>query len=637
MRPKHLGSVVLLLVIFSFNHSLFAQEPTKNELDSALIILLSEHTPEAVDLRAIHVISEKRLFGMEQSSFAHNFQIITEKEIQQMPVQSVNEALQYISGIDLRQRGPSGAQADIGMMGSTFEQVLILVNGIPLRDPQTGHNQLNLPFDLSMVEEIVVIKGSAARLYGANAMAGAINVITKMPGNPNAYFQFYASSPFEADTSNGDTYYGIGFRAGAGFRTNKVGHQIDLGYQKTNGYRYNSGSEQQRVNYMGVYRRNNSVLNWMAGTLFNEFGASGFYSPRVDKNAIEKVNTSFASVKLNSFRKRMRISPLAYIRYNHDDYNLNAFNYQNNHFSTTAGAELHTSVQLNKFEIGAGYESRAEIIRSNNLGKHERYYNAIYAELRKVFHNTAQITAGVNAQHNNDYGWNFYPGLEASTPIFYRTKVFANVGLANRLPTYTDLYYSDSGNIGNANLRPENAFNSEIGLRIFSEKFNATASAFMRDITDFIDFVRENENDKYQPRNFQHVKIQGFDINASYKFFAKSKIKIEEVKMSYTYLDATLLNNSLESKYALQHLSHQLVGSVSVKIAEKLAINVQGRYNERIQAMQYALFDARLKYTTKHWNFFADVSNILDRYYVESGLVPMPGRWYRIGFGYSLN
>ncbi|MEZ4799336.1 MAG: TonB-dependent receptor [Flavobacteriales bacterium] len=582
-------------------------------------------------------MSEKRLFGMEQSSFAHNFQIITEKEIQQMPVQSVNEALQYITGVDLRQRGPSGAQADISMMGSTFEQVLILVNGIPLRDPQTGHNQLNLPFDLSMIHEIEVIKGSAARLYGANAMAGAINIKTKTPGNPNAYFQAYSSSPFETDTASSDTYYGLGLRAGAGFRTKNIGHQIDLGYQKTNGYRYNSGSEQQRVNYMGTYRRNNSTLNWMAGTLFNEFGANGFYSPKVDKNAIEKVNTTFGSVKLVAYRNKWKISPLAYVRYNHDDYNLNAFNYQNNHFSTTAGAEVHTSVRLNKYEIGAGYESRAEIIRSNNLGKHERFYNAIYTELRRVFSNSAQITAGINAQHNNDYGWNFYPGIEASTPVFYKTKIFANAGLANRLPTYTDLYYSDSGNIGNSNLKPENAFNTEFGVRVSGNQFKASASAFIRDITDFIDFVRENANDKYQPRNFQHVQIKGFDVNASYKFSSKTKVRIDEIKGAYTYLDATLLNNSLESKYALQHLRHQVVGSVNVKIAEKIALNVQGRYNERIQAMQYALLDARIKYTAKHWNFFADVSNILDRYYVESGLVPMPGRWYRIGFGYSLN
>jgi iron complex outermembrane receptor protein len=85
--------------------------------------------------------------------------------------------------MDIRRRGANGVQSDVSFRGSSFEQVLLLINGIRMNDSQTGHNSLNLPVDLGDVERIEVIKGPAARRFGQNAYAGAINIITKInPG-----------------------------------------------------------------------------------------------------------------------------------------------------------------------------------------------------------------------------------------------------------------------------------------------------------------------------------------------------------------------------------------------------------------------------------------------------------------------
>jgi vitamin B12 transporter len=589
-------------------------------------------------LDTLQIISEKRLFGENIKNHGRNVEVITAKEISKLPVQSVNEVLSYWAGIDIRQRGPIGGQADVSMLGGTFEQVLILVNGIPMRDPQTGHHTMNLPVDIQMIERIEVIKGTASRIYGANAMSGAINIVTKDPASEKVFAQFYAAAPFETDTASGDAYYAFGYRAGAGFNSGKLSNRVDLSFQETNGYRYNSGSEQLRLNYLGRAIIKNDVLDIMAGTLNNKFGANQFYSPAFDKNSFEQVSTTYAALKYNTTRHGIRIAPLAYWRYNHDDYDLRAFNYRNNHFTTAAGAEIHLSKQLDKFALAGGLESRAELIRSNNLGKHERLFYAAYAEAKTRFKNEAQLTLGFNVQYNSDFNWRVYPGLEFNTPIAASIHFFANAGLANRLPTYTDLYYSDRSTLGNANLLPENALQAEIGFRRTLQNLRLQASGFIRNTTDFIDFVQDSVGARFTPRNFQEVQVRGAEFSGTY-FFQNSmekNIAITSLRGGYTYLDANINVTDVVSRYALEHLRHQLSVQLSFKTTKHFEHTASVRYLERFKGQEYAVIDYRIRMIQKNWNIFVDASNLLDRQFVETGFVPMPGRWFRIGAEFNL-
>jgi len=282
--------------------------------DTVMDLLLRVTYPE------VNVVSEKRLDGIGFSQSARNVSVITAEMIKQMPVTTVQEALQYISGVDLRQRGPFGAQGDLTIMGSTFEQVLVLVNGIPMRDPQTGHNQMNLPVSLNQIAQIEVLMGSASRIYGANAMAGAINIVTKNPGDELLYVQAFAGSNFQNDTSTGKQYYMTGGQASLGIRGKKSGHQLDVSFIETNGYRYNSDNSQQRLNYTGKFQLGKGSLNLFGGTVFNSFGANNFYAAPNDKNAMESVNTIYGGLKYEITKGKWSIRPLVYTRYNHDDY-----------------------------------------------------------------------------------------------------------------------------------------------------------------------------------------------------------------------------------------------------------------------------------------------------------------------------
>jgi iron complex outermembrane receptor protein len=105
--------------------------------------------------------------------------VLSREDIQAAPVQSINDLLKMAVGVDVRQRGPIGAQTDVSIRGGTSEQITILLNGINICDPQTGHNAFDLPCDISDIERIEVLEGPAGRVYGTSSLLGAINIVTK--------------------------------------------------------------------------------------------------------------------------------------------------------------------------------------------------------------------------------------------------------------------------------------------------------------------------------------------------------------------------------------------------------------------------------------------------------------------------
>ena len=138
-----------------------------------------------VEIEEIIIQANRLQLPVSESSNTVN--IITRQQLESTPVHSVAEALQHVAGLDIRQRGVHGDQADVSLRGGTFDQVLILINGVKMADPQTGHHSLNLPLNMDNIERIEILKGPGARVYGQNAFSGAINIITKISDEDNAY------------------------------------------------------------------------------------------------------------------------------------------------------------------------------------------------------------------------------------------------------------------------------------------------------------------------------------------------------------------------------------------------------------------------------------------------------------------
>jgi iron complex outermembrane receptor protein len=574
-------------------------------------------------------IQEKRLVG----NYGRDVQVITKKDIQSLPVRSVNELLSYVSGLDIRERGPFGAQADLSMMGAGFEQCLILINGVPMRDPQTGHHMLNLPVDLSQIERIEVMNGTAGRIYGSNALAGAINIITLTPKVGTSFVE-----TFNATASSQEGFVANGIQAMAAFGKNKSQHSISAGQFKTNGYRYNSANDQQRISYLGHYQlKRNNTLDIMAGHFKNNFGANGYYAYPYDKDAFEEVNTSFVSAKANFVDQKniWTFKPIVYARFNKDHYVFikdNPSYYENTHNSKAAGIELHAT-RANKFgQLGLGAEGRTEIIQSTNLGDHSRSFFNVYGEERFML-GKFNTTLGVNAQYNTANGVSFFPGIETIRHFTDKSAIFANVGTGNRLPSYTELYYSDRSNTGNDSLLGEKARNVEVGFKKFG-KLNFTASGFYRSVYNAINYTRASASDKWTPSNFTTVKFLGVNANLQWQVRDNASLKL-----NYTYLDAQLgTENEVQSKYALYHARHRVTFQYLQNITKTFSTNLAVRYTERFTGTNYTVFDFRGMWKLNEnitMNF--DVTNLLDRKYIDQGYIEMPGRWFRIGFRFNIN
>ena len=173
---------------------------------------------------------------------------------------------------------------------------------------------------------------------------------------------------------------------------------------------------------------------------------------------------------------------------------------------------------------------------SNNLGNHSRYYHSFYGEQRMVFENSAVVVIGAMAQYSQSFGLNVYPGLEFSSPIFQSLRMFGNVGLGSRNPSFTDLYYSDRANNGNPYLNPERAFNSEFGFKWNQGILQGSSSGFVRRVSNFIDFTRSSEDDVWVPNNFQLVTISGVDTRATLRLQSKGVATIEHIKIGRAHV-----------------------------------------------------------------------------------------------------
>src|SRR5690554_925141 len=163
---------VLFGIVLLVTTPLFAQE-------DSLVVDLKEFT-----------IKENRM-EIPFNRISRNIQVIQRKSIETTPARSLQEVLSFVPGVDVRQRGISGTQADIGIRGGSYDQTLMLVNGIKLTDPQTGHHMMNIPVPLQNIQRIEVMKGPASRIYGPNAYAGAINITTSLPYEKSLAMQAY--------------------------------------------------------------------------------------------------------------------------------------------------------------------------------------------------------------------------------------------------------------------------------------------------------------------------------------------------------------------------------------------------------------------------------------------------------------
>jgi len=128
-------------------------------------------------LKELKIYSSR--YGIKVENSGKSISIIESGKIERMPVSSVDEILRYVPALEVQSRGAFGVQSDISVRGGTFNQVLVMIDGIRLNDPLTGHFNGYIPVSMAEIERMEVIRGPAAAIYGPDAVGGVVNIIAK--------------------------------------------------------------------------------------------------------------------------------------------------------------------------------------------------------------------------------------------------------------------------------------------------------------------------------------------------------------------------------------------------------------------------------------------------------------------------
>lgn len=554
--------------------------------------------------------------------------VISKEEIQNSAAPTVVDLLQQVAGVDVRRRGLAGMQADLYIRGGGFDQTLLLVDGFKVEDPQTGHHTLNLALPLDVIERIEIIKGPAARVYGQNAFTGAINIVTKKQ----------ADSSVKIGVSGG-SYEQLNASVTAQTALDNSNHVVHYSRNTSKGYRYNTDFDNQNYLLKSTFNTQGQAIRLLATLSERKFGANGFYASPDARDQYEETQASLVGLGTTFQNSQWTISPRLYWRRNQDEYvfvRQDPSIYRNLHISNKVGVDVNASYSNTWGITGFGVDLAQVSISSNNLGKRDRFMGTLFLEHRlELLDGRFDLTPGLAATYYSDFDFQVFPGLDLGYALSEDWRLYANVGYTYRIPTYTDLYYSDPTTLGNANLEPEEAVAEELGIRYQAGNLGLQLALFNRDSKNLIDYVKEQETDLWMATNIQSLNTKGVEFNADYSFRVFNLP--QQLELGYTYLDDEVKELDIAfSQYSINSLQQQLTAAFRTQFLSFLKQSLIVKHAKRTEGDAYTVIDASITGMYKGWEFSLIANNMLNEEYTETNMVPMPKGNLLFGVSYTL-
>ena len=581
---------------------------------SALLGNAQEADLKTDSLKEVVVTSSRIDLPFKENS--RTIQIVTSEDIKKLGITNVADALQQLAGIDVRRQGVNGMQADLYIRGGGFDQTLLLIDGIKVDDPQTGHHTMNLALPIEVIKRIEVIKGPAARVFGQNAFTGAVNIVTKD----------VEQNSLIAKVQGGSFGQFIAEATGT-VSLKESSHIVHFSKNFSEGYRHNTDFDNTNYVLKSQFNKNKLPIELLTSYSERKFGANGFYGFTSYVDQYEETQASLVGLSTVIKKGNFIWKPRIYWRRNQDLYLLirnNPSAYRNLHITNKIAAELNGSYQSKIGITGFGVEFSKYYISSNRLGDNQREIASLFLEHRfQFFNNIIDVTPGISASYFSDFDNQIFPGLDFGVKISEKFRAYGNIGTSFRLPTYTNLYYVSPTTISNPNLETEEAFSQEVGFKYLSKNINVSLAAFNRDADNLIDYVRENASDAWQAQNIQHVNTKGYEANIEYKFLLNQLP--QKIQLGYSFLDNDVKKSEANfSQYSINSMKHQFVGNYAMEWFKNFSNSIGYRYVERTSGISYNIWDVSASYKLKELEFSIYANNIFNTEYVEAGMVPMP-------------
>ena len=593
--------------------------------------------------------------------------VLDRDQIAQAPVQSVNDLLKYAVGVDVRQRAPLGAQTDISIRGGTSEQITILLNGINICDPQTGHNAFDLPVDISDIECIEVLEGPAGRVFGTSSLLGAINVVTKMPKQTSADVHAEGGSfGYLSSGARGNWLYG------------KWNNQVSGSYARSDGYSrskdggLNAGFEGSKLFYQGQYEDDALRVSWHAGVRTKGWGSSTSYATPKWKadNQFEHTDKIYTAIQAETKQGTFHFHPSIYWNQSRDRYegyhgqpDLMKYNYNR---SNVCGVNLNSYFDWIGGRTAFGAEFRNEDLVSGNLGEPlhtpvhihgtDRDFTLGLNRTNMSFHLEHNIllrqftlSAGFIAVKNtwNEMPFKVYPGLDMSYRLGNHWKVYASYNSSLRMPSFTELYYSVGGHKADKYLKPEELHAVEGGVKYLSRAVTASASVFHHHSRNMIDWILDTSVADPVWESVNHTKVNTVGVETAFDIHLQELWQTQQFlrsfRIAYTYLNEDKkAGEHIQSQYSLEYLRHKLTASLQLHLISYLDMGINYRFQDRVGSYTnlegetksyspYGITDVRLSWNHPRYTLYVEGNNLFDKTYVDYGLVPQPGLWINSG------
>ncbi len=600
---------------------------------------------------------------LTRSQAARMVTVLERADIAQAPVQSINDLLKFAVGVDVRQRGPIGAQTDISIRGGNYEQITILLNGINICDPQTGHNAFDFPVDISDIERIEVLEGPASRVYGTSSLVGAVNIVTKQA----------TESGLDAHVEGGSYgYASLGARVAL---RGKTSHSLSGSYTRSDGYSRNKSGglnadfSSGKAFYQGSYDDSQINVGWHAGLSSKGFGSNTFYGAKWD-DQYEHTLKTYTAIQAENKQGRFHLKPSIYWNHSEDRFELfrNApetypFNY---HRTDVYGVNLNSYFDWVLGRTALGAELRNEDLVSGNLGEPlerkrsicgtDRYYeyglnrtNISFVLEHNILLKRFTLSAGIVAVKNswNEMNIKVYPGIEASYRIGDSWKVYASYNTSLRMPSVTELYYSVGGHKADKYLKPEELSALEGGVKYASRTAEGNVSVFHHHCKNMIDWIRHTDTPDapWESVNFTKINATGVEAELKLNFLEMLPTQhfLKKLNIAYCYIDQDKEETAgIQSQYALEYLRHKLLCNLQLNIWRQLDLGINYRFQDRTGTYTdtegvvqdyspYGIVDARIGWNTESYKLYLEANNLFDKEYVDYGHVPQPGTWITAG------
>lgn len=590
------------------------------------IAVLVAHNVSAAEKDLGTIVVTPTRSALASHEVPSNITIITREEIVKSGAYDAGELLADYTSIIIGNYGGLGAQSSISLRGSTAQQTLIMVDGMPINDTGLGSAKLHQLL-LSNIERVEIVRGGSSALYGANAVSGVINFITRKASTAKPFTEIgitYGS--FQKK------YYHLGY----GIKKGRADVYITGDRVSSDGFRINENTSTDQVFIrVGFDFREFGSLTLKGNIFRNKAGIPGPNFTPVDQwdGSIERLAFTpderletdnrygmidYEYLVSDTLRLRTRV-------YGNIDRkkSLNSSWPPDKLFENkTLGTEFQADIPFH-ITIGGDYRNDWYLEKarySDQLFGDEKFINrAVYIQ-HILSGDRLILVPGLRLDNHSVYDTELNPRIMMVYKVNKKINVSANASRSFRAPAFTDIIY-------NRNIQPEIGRSYDVGFKTVQTPVGCNMTFFLTDTTDLIVWKPDILTLLWKPVNISGItRSQGVEFETSQKIGGWMKHTL-----SYTYVSVKKRETNKPIFYKPSRKVHYRIALCNQKGSE-ISLTVKGVSRQFITQSAtsslpgYGLLDVRLSQQMHSMNIALGINNMLDKQYMTRDNYPLAGR-----------